>query len=47
MVDLRPGVSTSFTVRPIAVEGLLTVRPWTGPDGMTWTVYHMLGEKVK
>jgi len=47
MVDLRPGVSTSFTVRPIAVEGLLTVRPWTGPDGMTWTVYHMLGEKVQ
>lgn len=47
MVDLQPGVSTSFTVRPIAVEGRLTVRPWTGPDGMTWTIYHMLGEKVR
>lgn len=47
LVDLQPGVSTSFTVRPIAVEGLFTVRPWTGPDGMTWTVYHMLGEYVR
>lgn len=46
VVDLQPGVSTSFTVRPIAVEGVLTVRPWTGPDGMTWTIYHMAGEKV-
>ncbi len=47
LVDLRPGVSTSFTVRPIAVEGVLTVRPWTGPDGMTWTVYHLLGDSVE
>lgn len=47
LVDLQPGVSTSFTVRPIAVEGLLSVRPWTGPDGMTWTVYHMQGDKVR
>jgi len=46
VVDLQPGLSTSFTVRPIAVEGRLTVRPWNGPDGKTWTVYHMAGEKV-
>lgn len=46
VVELQPEVSTSFTVRPIAVEGMLTVRPWTGPDGMTWTIYHMAGEKV-
>lgn len=46
VVELKSGVSTSFTVRPIAVEGVLTVRPWTGPDGNTWTVYHMAGEKV-
>jgi len=46
LVDLRPGLSTSFTVRPIAVEGLLTVRPFDGPDGKTWTIYHMVGDKV-
>jgi hypothetical protein len=46
VVEMQPEVSTSFTVRPIAVEGVFAVRPWTGPDGMTWTVYHMVGEKV-
>ncbi len=46
VVEMQPEASTSFTVRPIAVEGVFTVRPWTGPDGMTWTIYHMAGEKV-
>ncbi|MCU0983091.1 MAG: DUF3299 domain-containing protein [Pirellulaceae bacterium] len=46
VVEMQPEASTSFTVRPIAVEGVFTVRPWTGPDGMTWTIYHMVGEKV-
>ena len=46
IVDMKPGLSTSFTVRPIAVEGILTVRPWNGPDGNTWALYHMVGEKV-
>jgi len=46
VVELKAGVSTAFTVRPIAVEGVLTVRPWTGPDGNTWTVYHLVGENV-
>ncbi len=47
VVEMQPEASTSFTVRPIAVEGVFTVRPWTGPDGMTWTIYHMVGEKVE
>ena len=46
LVDLQPGVSTSFTVRPVAVEGRLTVRPFEGSDGKTWAVYHLAGEKV-
>ena len=46
LVDLQPGLSTSFTVRPIAVEGLLTIRPFNGPDGKTWTIYHMAGDKI-
>jgi len=46
LVDLQPGLSTSFTVRPIAVEGLLTVRPFHGPDGNTWTIYHLVGDKI-
>jgi len=46
VVDMLEGLSTSFTVRPIAVEGTLSVRPWDGADGNTWAVYHMVGEKV-
>ncbi len=46
IVEMKPGLSTSFTVRPIAVEGILTLRPWNGPDGNTWALYHMVGEKV-
>ena len=47
IVELVDGVTTSFTVRPITVEGRLTVRPWTGPDGNTWALYHMDGERVR
>jgi hypothetical protein len=47
IVDMKPGLSTSFTVRPITVEGILTVRPWNGPDENTWALYHMVGEKVE
>jgi hypothetical protein len=47
VVDLQAGLSTAYTVRPIAVEGVLTIRPWTGPDGNTWTLYHIAGEKIE
>jgi hypothetical protein len=47
LVEMKPGLSTDFTVRPIAVEGVLTVKPWAGPDGNTWALYHMVGEAVE
>ena len=47
LVEMKPGLSTDFTVRPIAVEGILSVKPWAGPDGNTWALYHMLGEAVE
>jgi hypothetical protein len=47
LVELKHGLTTSFTVRPIAVEGVLTLQPWTGPDGNTWALYHMVGEDVE
>ena len=46
LVNLAEGVTTSFTVRPVAVEGRLRVAPWEGPDGNTWSLYHMAGERV-
>jgi hypothetical protein len=47
LVEMKPGLSTDFTVRPIAVEGVLAVKPWTGPDNNTWALYHMVGEAVE
>jgi hypothetical protein len=48
LVDLKDGVSTSFTVRPITVEGILSVDPFNSPDGKaTYAVYRMVGEKVE
>lgn len=46
LVEMIDGASTSYTVRPIAVTGRLTLAPWTGPDGNTWALYHMAGERV-
>jgi hypothetical protein len=46
-VEMQEGSSTSFTVRPIAVEGLLSLRPLKGYDDNTWAIYHMVGEKVE
>ncbi|MBI1903452.1 MAG: DUF3299 domain-containing protein [Planctomycetia bacterium] len=47
MVELRPGVSTSFTTLPIAVEGTFRIDVWK--DEFTDTVmaiYHLDGEAV-
>jgi hypothetical protein len=46
-VTLPEGAETSFTIRPVAVEGLLTVEPYEGPDGNTWSVYRIAGTRVK
>ena len=47
MVDMVGDAAASFTVRPIAVEGRLTIQPWDGPDGNTWYLYHMDGERIE
>jgi hypothetical protein len=46
-IKMEPGHSTSYTVRPILVEGLLAVRPLEGPDGNTWALYEMTDGRVK
>jgi hypothetical protein len=29
------------------VEGTFHVRPWTGPNGKTWSLYHMEVTKIE
>ena len=45
-IDLQDKLRTSFTTEPITVEGMFHIKPFTGPDGRTWALYHMDGINV-
>ena len=47
VVDMESGKSTSFTVRPITVEGIFTVREYKGPDGKHLAIYHLKGRSAQ
>jgi hypothetical protein len=46
-VKLDPGVTTSFSSKPVEVLGKLTVNPFMGPDGKTWSIFDMTGKSVE
>ncbi len=47
MVEMQPGKSTDFTIRPVQVEGTFSIRPWVNPgDGKTYSVFHLLANSV-
>jgi hypothetical protein len=46
-VNLQGKLRTSYTRSPVTVEGFLTVSPFTGTDGKTWSVYHLEGTKIQ
>jgi len=47
LVEMAPGKSTSFTVRPVSVEGEFQIREFRGPDGKHLAIYRMVGRQVK
>ena len=47
IVRMQKGISTDFTVRPIAVEGEFQIREFMGPDDKQWAIYQLKGYKVK
>lgn len=42
-VHLKPEDAIDFTTRAVTVEGKLKLEPKNGPNGKTWTVYHLEG----
>ena len=46
LVDMQPGALADFSVRPVTVEGELTIDEFLGPDGMHLAIYHLDGEQV-
>ncbi len=47
LVEMEPGESTSFTIRPVTVDGTFAIREFQDPDGTHLAIYHMSGRKVK
>ena len=41
IVKMKKGKSATFTVRPIAVEGEFSIKPYEGPDGNTWAIFQL------
>jgi hypothetical protein len=47
LVEMVPGKSTSYTVRPVAVEGVFSIKPLPGPGGKPTAIYRLEGWSVK
>lgn len=45
-VELEGKLRTSYTTAPVTLEGKLSVRPFNGPDGKTWSLYHLAATKI-
>ena len=41
VVECREGITADYSTRPIEVEGILSLRPFTGPDDKTYSIYHL------
>ena len=46
-VELQGKLRTDFRTGPVTVEGVLSVQPWNGPNGKTWSLYHLEGTKIE
>ena len=46
MIQMRTGKSTSFSVRPVTVEGDFKIDEWKDFDGVIRAIYHLDGESV-
>ena len=47
IVEMQGSSSASFSVRPLAVEGIFTISEFKGPDGKHLAVYAIKGRSVK
>lgn len=47
LVEMRPGQTAEFSIRPVAVEGTFDIQEILGPDGQHLAIYHLAGETVR
>lgn len=46
-VEMQPGKTAEYTIRPVAVEGKFDFKEIVGPDGRHLAIYHVDGETVR
>jgi hypothetical protein len=46
-VQMQPGKTAEFSIRPVAVEGTFGFKEIIGPDGRHLAIYHMEGERAR
>jgi hypothetical protein len=47
LVEMDTGKSTVYTIRPVSVEGIFSIKIFEGPDGKPLAIYHLRGQNVK
>jgi len=47
LVEMAAGKTTSFSVRPVAVEGVFRIKPYLGPDNKPLAVYQLAAFEVR
>jgi hypothetical protein len=47
LVEMRPGQTAEFSIRPVAVSGTFDIREFVGPDGRHLAIYHLDAESVE
>jgi len=47
VIDMEPGKTTDFQIRPISVEGKFSIHEWVGPDGKYLSIYHLQASQAK
>ena len=47
LVEMTPGNSAEYSIRPVAVEGTFDIRELKGPDGRHLAIYRMDAESVQ
>ena len=47
LVEMRPGQTAEYTIRPVTVTGKFGIQEIVSPDGRHLAVYHIAGESVQ
>jgi hypothetical protein len=47
LVEMDAGKSVSYTLKPVAVTGVFSIRELKDPDGKHLAIYHLAGQSME